>query len=119
MSDSRTQLADSTLVPVGWVPSPLIRRADAPKQGYEGAPDAWLVIAPSYARALEGLEPGQDLLVLTWLHQATRDVLVTRPRDDPAQPITGVFATRSPDRPNPIGLHRCGCWPSRTTARFG
>src|SRR4051812_45813149 len=94
------------LVTIGRVQSSLVRRADAPKQGGEGAPDARLAIDPAYARATGGLRAGQDILVLTWLHEADRSVLVTRPRDNPALPLTGVFATRSPDRPNPIGLHR-------------
>ncbi|MBO2460806.1 tRNA (N6-threonylcarbamoyladenosine(37)-N6)-methyltransferase TrmO [Actinomadura violacea] len=96
---------DLTLTPVGHVSSPLKDRAAAPKQGTEGAPDAWLVFEPSYHAALEGLSAGDRIIVLTWLHQASRDVLRTRPRDDPRNPETGVFATRSPDRPNPVGLH--------------
>jgi tRNA-Thr(GGU) m(6)t(6)A37 methyltransferase TsaA len=94
------------LMPIGAVESPLLDRAAAPKQGDEGAPDAWLALDASVAEGLEGLAVGDDLLVLTWLHQAERDVLRVRPRDDPARPLAGVFATRSPDRPNPIGLHR-------------
>ena len=94
------------LVPIGWVCSPLERRADAPKQGHEGAPDARIQVEPRYLAGLDRLAPGQDLLILTWLHQSRRDVLAVHPRSDPAQPLTGVFATRSPDRPNPIGLHR-------------
>ncbi|KAB2378124.1 tRNA (N6-threonylcarbamoyladenosine(37)-N6)-methyltransferase TrmO [Actinomadura montaniterrae] len=96
---------DLALRPVGHVSSPLKDRASAPKQGTEGAPDAWLVFEPSYQTALEGLAVGDRIIVLTWLHQASRDVLRTRPRDDPRNPETGVFATRSPDRPNPVGLH--------------
>lgn len=80
--------------------------ATAPKQGDEGAPDAWLEFAPEYADAARDLVPGADVLVLTWLDRADRDVLVVHPRDDVSRPPTGVFATRSPDRPNPIGLHR-------------
>ena len=94
------------LVPIGWVHSPLKRRADAPKQGYEGAPDARLSIEPHFQPGLHGLAAGQDILVLTWLHQASRDVLAVHPRDDLTRPLAGVFATRSSDRPNPIGLHR-------------
>ncbi len=94
------------VVPVGWVESPLTDRAQAPRQGDEGAPDAWLVFEPGYADAIRDLAAGTEILVLTWLDRAARDVLVTRPRDDPARPPTGVFSTRSPDRPNPIGLHR-------------
>jgi tRNA-Thr(GGU) m(6)t(6)A37 methyltransferase TsaA len=94
------------LIAIGTVESPLTDRAAAPKQGDEGAPDAWLAFDASVADGLEGLAAGDELLVLTWLDRAARDVLRTRPRDDPARPEQGVFATRSPDRPNPIGLHR-------------
>jgi len=92
--------------PIGWVHSPLRRRADAPKQGHEGAPNARLQIEPAFLPGLDGIRAGQDILILTWLHEAQRDVLAVHPRDDQAQPLTGVFSTRSPDRPNPIGLHR-------------
>lgn len=92
--------------PVGVVRSQLKRREDAPKQGYEGAPDAWLEIYPLFLDALEGITPNSEVLVLTWFHLARRDMLKVHPRGDPGNPLTGVFATRSPDRPNPIGLHR-------------
>lgn len=92
--------------PVGIVESPLTDAATAPKQGFEGAPDATVVIAPQYARAVADIVAGTDVVLLTWLHQARRDVLAVHPRDNPARPVTGVFATRSQDRPNPIGLHR-------------
>src|ERR1044072_111577 len=91
--------------PVGWVESPLTDRAEAPKQGNEGAPDAWLAFEPSLLEALHGIEVGDEILVFTWLDRGRRDVLRTHPRDDPANPVQGVFKTRSPDRPNPIGLH--------------
>jgi tRNA-Thr(GGU) m(6)t(6)A37 methyltransferase TsaA len=94
------------LVPVGTVESPLTDRETAPKQGYEGSPEAWLVFAPDFADALEGIAAGDDLLVLTWLDRAQRDVLRVHPRDDLSRPLAGVFTTRSSDRPNPIGLHR-------------
>jgi tRNA-Thr(GGU) m(6)t(6)A37 methyltransferase TsaA len=94
------------IVPIGWVESPLKDRAQAPRQGDEGAPDAWLVFQPGVAEGIRDVVPGAEIIVLTWLDRAARDVLVTRPRDDPARPPTGVFSTRSPDRPNPIGLHR-------------
>lgn len=94
------------VVPIGWVESPLTERAQAPRQGDEGAPDAWLVFESAFAEGIADLAPGAEVLVLTWLDRADRDVLVTRPRDDPARPLTGVFSTRSSDRPNPIGLHR-------------
>jgi tRNA-Thr(GGU) m(6)t(6)A37 methyltransferase TsaA len=93
------------LKPVGRVESPLEEREEAPKQGDEGAPQAWLVFDPDLLDALQGIEPGDEVLVFTWLDRGRRDVLQTRPRDDPANPIQGVFNTRSPDRPNPIGLH--------------
>jgi tRNA-Thr(GGU) m(6)t(6)A37 methyltransferase TsaA len=93
-------------VPIGCVESALADLNQAPMQGDEGAPDAWLVFVPEMAEGVRDLAPGDDLIVLTWLHRADRDVLVTRPRGDAAQPMTGVFSTRSPDRPNPIGLHR-------------
>ena len=94
------------VVPIGWVESPLTDRAQAPRQGDEGAPDAWLVFEPRVADGLRDILPGTEMIVLTWLDRADRDVLVTQPRDDPVRPPTGVFSTRSPDRPNPIGLHR-------------
>lgn len=92
--------------PIGTVASPLTDPADAPKQGDEGAPDAWIVFEPPVVEGLRGIEPGQDLIVLTWLDRARRDVLSVHPRGDASRPRQGVFATRSPDRPNPIGLHR-------------
>lgn len=92
--------------PIGQVESPLTDLSAAPKQGDEGAPDAWLVFTPSVAAALANITPGDELLVLTWLHRADRTVLAVHPRDDHDRPLTGVFSTRSPDRPNPIGLHR-------------
>jgi tRNA-Thr(GGU) m(6)t(6)A37 methyltransferase TsaA len=91
--------------PVGWVESPLTDRAEAPKQGNEGAPEAWLVFEPDLLEALHGIEVGDEILVFTWLDRGRRDVLRTHPRDDPTNPVQGVFNTRSPDRPNPIGLH--------------
>jgi tRNA-Thr(GGU) m(6)t(6)A37 methyltransferase TsaA len=94
------------LVAIGRVESPLTDRATAPKQGDEGAPEAWLVFEPRVAEALHGMAAGHELLVLTWLDRARRDVLRVHPRGDPARPELGVFSTRSPDRPNPIGLHR-------------
>ncbi len=93
------------LKPVGRVESPLTERAAAPKQGSEGAPEAWIVFEPDLVEALRGIAPGDEVLVLTWLDRGDREVLQTRPRDDPANPLQGVFNTRSPDRPNPIGLH--------------
>ena len=97
---------DFRIRPIGHVRSSLTDRARAPMQGGEGAPDAWLEIEPDLVDALEGVAAGDDVIVLTWLHQAKRDVLKVHPRDDSNLPLRGVFATRSPDRPNPIGLHR-------------
>jgi tRNA-Thr(GGU) m(6)t(6)A37 methyltransferase TsaA len=91
---------------IGWVQSPLVDRATAPKQGYEGAPEAWLAFAQTLAEGLRDLRPGSEILVLTWLHRADRDTLSARPRGNQASRERGVFSTRSPDRPNPIGLHR-------------
>src|SRR5262245_31870085 len=94
------------LEPIGVVRSPLPDRASAPCQGDEGAPDAWIELAPTVAAGLEGIEPGHELIVITWLHEAERDVLSVYPRGDLTRGLAGVFATRSPDRPNPLGLHR-------------
>lgn len=91
---------------IGVVRSQLKDRASAPRQGDEGAPDAWIELTSSVAEALEGIEVGDELFVITWLHEAERDVLRVHPRTDASRPLTGVFATRSPDRPNPLGLHR-------------
>jgi tRNA-Thr(GGU) m(6)t(6)A37 methyltransferase TsaA len=94
------------LAPIGWVRSSLVDLAAAPLQGDEGAPDAQLVIDEAVREAARDLGPGDEILVLTWLHRGQRDVLAVHPRSDPANPVRGVFSTRSPDRPNPIGLHR-------------
>ena len=93
------------ITPIGVVESPLTDAASAPKQGDEGAPDAWLVLEPAVLEGLLGIEPGDRVIVLTWLDRARRDVLRVHPRDDLANPLQGVFNTRSADRPNPIGLH--------------
>lgn len=93
------------LHPIGVIRSELVALGEAPKQGPEGAPDAWLEVDAQVAEGLLGLAAGDEIIVLTWLHQADRDVLRTHPRSDPSNPLTGVFATRSPDRPNPLGLH--------------
>jgi tRNA-Thr(GGU) m(6)t(6)A37 methyltransferase TsaA len=90
---------------IGRVESTLTDVDEAPRQPDEGAPDAWLVLDDRYAAALEGLSPGDQVLVFTWLDRADRDTLAVRPRGDDARPLTGVFATRAPGRPNPIGLH--------------
>jgi tRNA-Thr(GGU) m(6)t(6)A37 methyltransferase TsaA len=101
MTDDRFELRR-----IGHVESPLTDPATAPKQGHEGGAAAWLVFADGVGAALADIEPGDDLTLLTWLDRADRDVLTVHPRDDPKQPLTGVFSTRSSDRPNPIGLHR-------------
>jgi tRNA-Thr(GGU) m(6)t(6)A37 methyltransferase TsaA len=99
-------VTDFELRPIGVVSSPLVDRDLAPKQGDEGAPEAWLVFDEAYRDALSDIEAGADLLVLTWLDRGRRDVLRVHPRSDPQRRLHGVFNTRSPDRPNPIGLHR-------------
>ena len=94
------------LVAVATVESPITDRASAPKQGDEGAPDAWLAFDARYADALDGIATGDEVLLLTWFDRARRDVLRVHPRGDLTRAEQGVFNTRSPDRPNPIGLHR-------------
>jgi len=94
------------LRPIGVIRSRITSRKKAPKQGSEGAPDAWLEVNQSVAEALDGLAAGDDIIVVTWLHRARRDTLKVYPRSHRRRPLTGVFATRSPDRPNPVGLHR-------------
>ena len=104
-------MADSStyeLRAIGWVESPLTDLDSSPRQGDEGAPDAWLRFEPEVLDALRCVEPGDELLLLTWLDRADRDVLVVHPRGDTSRPPAGVFTTRSPHRPNPIGLHRVG-----------
>lgn len=101
MSESRYEVH-----PIGRVESPLVDRDAAPKQGDEGSPDAWLVFHPDVGEGIRDLETGTEILLLTWLDRARRDVLTLHPRGDPRNPVRGVFSTRSPDRPNPIGLHR-------------
>jgi tRNA-Thr(GGU) m(6)t(6)A37 methyltransferase TsaA len=97
---------DYTLSPLGFLHSPLKSREQAPNQGREGAPDAWLEVLATVVEGLEGIAVGDEIIVITWLHQAHRDLLKTHPRNDETMPLAGVFATRSPDRPNPLGLHR-------------
>ena len=95
-----------TLRPLGRVRSALRDRQGAPRQGREGAPDAWIDFDGAFAEAMDGLEVGDEVVVITWLHRSNRQVLKVHPRGDLENPLTGVFATRSPDRPNPLGLHR-------------
>jgi tRNA-Thr(GGU) m(6)t(6)A37 methyltransferase TsaA len=96
---------DFELKPIGRVESPLTDGAEAPKQGTEGGPDAWIAFEPGVREALQDLRPGDRVIVLTWLDRARREVLRVHPRDDASNPLRGVFSTRSQDRPNPIGLH--------------
>lgn len=98
--------ATVSLDPIGIVESALRSRQNAPRQPFHDAPEAWLVIDERFVEALGGIEPGSEILVFTWLHQAKREILRVHPGHDPRNPLAGVFATRSPDRPNPIGLHR-------------
>ncbi len=97
---------DFVVHPIGVVRSSLTDRSQCPHQGSEGAPEAWIELEPEYAAAVDGLEQGTEIMILTWMHLADRSVLRVHPKGDPRNPITGVFKTRSADRPNPIGLHR-------------
>jgi tRNA-Thr(GGU) m(6)t(6)A37 methyltransferase TsaA len=92
--------------PIGVIRSELTSREVAPHQGYEGAPEAWLEMNPTIVEGLEGIAAGNEIVLITWFHKAHRDILKLHPRRDKNMPLTGVFATRSPDRPNPLGLHR-------------
>jgi tRNA-Thr(GGU) m(6)t(6)A37 methyltransferase TsaA len=94
------------LTPAGVVRSALTQRDQASMQGSEGAPDAWIDVTSDLVEGLDGLVVGQAIIVITWFHQSRRNVLTLHPRGDPNLPLSGVFATRSPDRPNPLGLHR-------------
>jgi tRNA-Thr(GGU) m(6)t(6)A37 methyltransferase TsaA len=94
------------LEPIGFIRSTVKTRQDAPRQGYEGAPDAWLELNEKFARALQGLAEGDEVVLITWFHLSDRGTLEVHPRGERKNPLTGVFATRSPDRPNPLGLHR-------------
>ncbi len=96
---------DMELKIIGIVRSSIKTRAEAPKQEYEGAPAVWIDIDPAYSEAMYRLKKGEKAMVLTWLHQADRGCLQVHPRGNPKNPLTGVFGTRSPARPNPIGLH--------------
>jgi tRNA-Thr(GGU) m(6)t(6)A37 methyltransferase TsaA len=94
------------LAPIGIIHSELTNRAAAPRQGYEGAPEAWVELSSAVADGLLGIKSGDEIIVITWLDRSQRDILQVHPGWDPNAPLTGVFATRSPDRPNPVGLHR-------------
>jgi tRNA-Thr(GGU) m(6)t(6)A37 methyltransferase TsaA len=98
--------SDLVLRPIGWVESPVAEPSVASLQGDEGAPECWLSFAPDVREALDGLSPGNDIVVVTWLHLADRTVLQVHPRGDTSRPIRGVFATRSQHRPNPLGIHQ-------------
>jgi tRNA-Thr(GGU) m(6)t(6)A37 methyltransferase TsaA len=104
MADSTA--TDFTVRPIGRVQSPLTSTADAPRQGDEGAPDAYLILDPDVQAGLHGLAVGDEMILLSWLHEADRSVLKVHPRDDLSRPEQGVFTTRASSRPNPIGLHR-------------
>jgi len=100
-----TKSAGTRLRPIGVIRSDIKTRREAPKQGSEGAPDAWLDVQRWATKALHGLAVGDEVIVITWFHKARRDVFQVHPRSDLSHPLMGVFATRSPDRPNPLGLH--------------
>jgi tRNA-Thr(GGU) m(6)t(6)A37 methyltransferase TsaA len=101
-----TSVIDFTVRPIGHVESPLTSTADAPRQGDEGAPDAYLILDPIVQAGLDGITVGDEIIVLTWLHEADRSVLKVHPRGDMNRPEQGVFSTRASSRPNPVGLHR-------------
>jgi tRNA-Thr(GGU) m(6)t(6)A37 methyltransferase TsaA len=92
--------------PIGVIQSELKSREEAPHQGKEGAPDAWVQVNPEVTEGLEGISVGSEIIIITWLHKAHRDILKVHPRRDKSKPLTGIFSTRSADRPNPLGLHR-------------
>jgi tRNA-Thr(GGU) m(6)t(6)A37 methyltransferase TsaA len=96
---------NAQLRPIGVIRSTIKSRSEAPRQGTEGAPDVWLEVHRFAAEAMDGLSMGDEIIVVTWLHRARRNVMKVHPRSDPQRRLTGVFATRSPDRPNPLGLH--------------
>ena len=102
MSDNINYLLD----PIGFIQSSLRTREDVPRQGFEGAPDAWVELKEGIVPALRGIRVGDEVIVITWFHRSKRETLEVHPRSDRRNPLTGVFATRSPDRPNPLGLHR-------------
>jgi tRNA-Thr(GGU) m(6)t(6)A37 methyltransferase TsaA len=99
-------LTEILMEPIGFIHSTLKRRDEAPRQGSEGAPDAWLEVSARFVEGLQDIVVGEEIIIVTWLHKARRDTLMVHPRGDESLPRTGVFSTRSPDRPNPLGLHR-------------
>jgi tRNA-Thr(GGU) m(6)t(6)A37 methyltransferase TsaA len=100
------KMKNFSLKPIGCIRSELKGRDQAPPQGFEGAPNAFIEVLPLYREALDRMQVGDEIVVISWLHRAQRDVLKVHPRGDRSRPLTGVFSTRSPDRPNPLGLHR-------------
>ncbi|HEX6064260.1 MAG TPA: tRNA (N6-threonylcarbamoyladenosine(37)-N6)-methyltransferase TrmO [Longimicrobiales bacterium] len=110
--------APHTLQPIGRVSSSIMTREDAPRQGDEGAPPAWLEFEPAYEAGLRDLATGDEILVITWLHRADRTTLRVYPRGDRERGLRGVFSTRSPDRPNPIGIHRVHILEMDSALRF-
>jgi tRNA-Thr(GGU) m(6)t(6)A37 methyltransferase TsaA len=99
-------MSSYSLQPIGIIRSSIRGRKGAPRQGFAGGVDAWVELDPSVEDGLLGIEPGQEVILITWLHQSARDTLQVYPKWNPELPLTGVFLTRSPDRPNPLGLHR-------------
>ncbi len=97
---------DYSLLPIGIIRSSLKDRKECPHQGNEGAPEAWVEVKPEYVEGLAGFEPGMEIVILTWMHLADRSILSVHPKNNQSKPLSGVFRTRSADRPNPIGLHR-------------
>jgi tRNA-Thr(GGU) m(6)t(6)A37 methyltransferase TsaA len=104
--NNRKTPASFPVFPIGFIRSDLKHRNQAPRQGSEAAPDAWLELASRFIEGLQGIEVGEEIIIITWLHETQRDTLKVHPRGDQDSPLTGVFLTRSPDRPNPLGLHR-------------
>jgi tRNA-Thr(GGU) m(6)t(6)A37 methyltransferase TsaA len=105
-SEDQTKRKHFRIKPIGFIRSDLKRRGDAPRQGREGAPNALIEVLPSYVKALHRMQVGDEIIIISWLHRAQRNVMEVHPRGDASRPLTGVFSTRSPDRPNPMGLHR-------------
>jgi tRNA-Thr(GGU) m(6)t(6)A37 methyltransferase TsaA len=105
-SKDETKRKHFRIRPIGFIRSNLKRREDAPRQGREGAPNAVIEVLPSHIKALHRMQAGDEIIIISWLHRAQRNVLEVHPRGDASRPLTGVFSTRSPDRPNPLGLHR-------------
>jgi len=105
-SEGETKRKHFRIKPIGFIRSDLKYREDAPRQGREGAPNALIEVLPSYMKALHRMQIGDEIIIISWLHRARRNVREVHPGGDASRPLMGVFSTRSPDRPNPIGLHR-------------